>query len=261
MPNAITFIGAGNVATHLARAFTEAGSCVSVVYSRTLASATAVAEAVGAKAVTQLDDVPATPIYIYCLKDDVLPAIAEVLATKFPESLHIHTSGSTGLDVFPTAAQRCGVVYPLQTFSKRRPLDMKRVPCFVEGRTAESLKEVRALAETISDDVTELSSDARRAMHLAAVFACNFTNHCYALAADVLQEAGVPFEKLLPLIDETAAKVHSLTPREAQTGPAVRYDRRIIDRHLAMLASTPLRHDIYQKLSESIHGHTVAFCG
>lgn len=247
-------IGAGNVATHLASALKQAGYEIAAVYSRTMAAAQTLADAIDADATTSLDSLPDTPIYIYCLKDDALPAVISRVITLHPQSLHIHTSGSTGLEVFACISQRCGVLYPLQTFSKQRPVDFKHVPCFVEGRTAEAQQEIKALAESISSDVTVLDTEGRRALHLAAVWACNFVNRCYAIAADVLQEgAGVPLAKLLPLIDETAAKVHQLSPREAQTGPTVRYDRRIIDKHLAMLAATPLRQEIYRNLSEDIH--------
>ena len=108
------------------------------------------------------------------------------------------------------------------------------------------------MAGQISDTVIPLDSDRRRLLHLAAVFACNFVNHCYAEASLLAAQAGIPFHVLLPLIDETAAKVHELTPQEAQTGPAVRYDRGVMQRQEALLAD-PVCQTVYRALSARIH--------
>jgi predicted short-subunit dehydrogenase-like oxidoreductase (DUF2520 family) len=123
----------------------------------------------------------------------------------------------------------------------------------VEGNDDLSLQAATALASSVSDNVRELNSDDRRFLHLAAVFACNFPNHCYALAADILERHGVSFDVLLPLIDETARKVHSLHPRQAQTGPAVRYDENVINAQLQLLADEPLKQQVYDLMSKSIH--------
>lgn len=250
----ITIVGAGNVATHLALALRQKNYTISAIYSRTAASAQTLAKTIGAIATTNLDQLPDTPIYIYCLKDDALPTVVSQVTSLHSQSLHLHTSGSIGLEIFPNACKRCGVLYPLQTFSKQRPVDFAHIPCFVEGRDVQSQQEIKALAKSISSDVNILNSEGRRALHLAAVFACNFVNRCYAIGEYVLREkAGVAFEKLLPLIDETATKVHHLSPREAQTGPAIRYDRRVIEAHLGMLAFKPLWQALYRNLTDDIH--------
>lgn len=250
----ITLLGAGRVATHLAQALHESGQTIQQVFSRTAASAEKVAAAVGARAVTDRQSVAETPTYIYCLKDDVLPEMAAHLAARYPHSLHIHTSGSTPLHIFPSEASHYGVLYPLQTFSRERAVDFYAIPCFVEASDEESLQRITLLAQQISHRVQAMDSERRRVLHLAAVFACNFVNHCYDIAATLLQEkAGLPFDTLLPLIDETAQKVHRLSPREAQTGPAVRYDQRIMEAHHALLADDALRRELYRALSDSIH--------
>ena len=122
----------------------------------------------------------------------------------------------------------------MQTFSKSKEVDFNEIPCFVEASDEYAMSVIRQLA-TVSRRVSPMNSADRRYLHLAAVFACNFANHCYALAAEVLGQRGIPFDVMLPIIDETACKVHQLTPREAQTGPAVRYDRNVIDAQAAMI--------------------------
>ena len=155
------------------------------------------------------------------------------------------------MSVFGTLRHH-GVIYPLQTFSKERRVDFSRVPLFIEANNALALHVARLTAERVSDNVRELDSERRRYLHLAAVFACNFANHCYELASEVLATHGLPFDALLPLIEETASKVQSMHPREAQTGPAVRYDEAVISRHLDMLSGEPRLHDIYQLMSRSV---------
>jgi predicted short-subunit dehydrogenase-like oxidoreductase (DUF2520 family) len=141
----------------------------------------------------------------------------------------------------------------MQTFSKRREVDFSEVPFFVEADGEETLQELKELAGRLSPNVREATSEQRRSLHLAAVFACNFTNHMYALCDRLLQKHGLPFEVMLPLIDETARKVHELKPHEAQTGPAVRYDENVIGKHLSLLADDPECQELYEKISKSIY--------
>ena len=149
-----------------------------------------------------------------------------------------------------------GVIYPMQTFSKERPVDFSQIPVFIEANTPAALSVARSLAQSVSTRVTELSSDQRRYLHLSAVFACNFANHCYALAAQILEQHGLSFDVMLPLIDETAAKVHTMHPADAQTGPAVRFDENVINAHLQLLDVQPRLQEVYSLLSCSIHQTT-----
>lgn len=255
MPD-IVLIGAGRVAGHLAQALVREGMPPVAICARTQASARRLADSLG-PSVVALDDtarLPHADLYIYAIKDDALPVLAATVGNRFPEACHIHTSGSTPVSVFPAVCTCCGVLYPMQTFSAGRPIDFRRVPLFVEGRNTRSAQMVDRLARRLSDYVQPLDSQRRRALHLAAVFACNFVNHCYALAAQVVeQQAGVDWQTLLPLVDETAAKVHQMPPAEAQTGPAVRMDQRIIGAHLDMLANDHDMAEIYRLMSRSIH--------
>lgn len=248
-------IGAGRVAWHLSQAMMSAGYEPLCVFSRTLANAAALAERLKCPAVDDLERVPrVADAIVIAIKDDAIAEVASRLCPSRSGSLFIHTAGSVSIDVFAGVAKRYGVVYPMQSFSKERKLDFKKIPIFVEGNDERSQSAVRSIAESISGvSVINLGSADRKRMHLAAVFASNFTNHCYARAASLLRGAGVPFSALLPLIDETCAKVHEMSPRDAQTGPAVRYDKRVMAAHESMLTGDAL--EIYRCMSRSIH-HT-----
>lgn len=249
----ISFVGSGNVATHLARAFHAAGHEIAGIYSRSQAMAEMLARQVGAASVTDIRHLPASDVYIFAVKDSVLPSLAEQFGGIEGDSLLVHTAGSMPLSVFGRKVRRCAVLYPLQTFSKARAVDMRTVPCFVEGNNEESLHLVTDLARSISEHVEKLDGDKRRYLHLSAVFACNFVNHCYAIAADILEQQGLDARVLQPLMAETAEKVKDMTPREAQTGPAVRFDQKVMSAHEKMLDGNASRAAIYKLMSSSIH--------
>lgn len=252
----IALIGRGRLATNLLPALQQAGHDVTSVNSRTL------------------EELPQqADVYIISVKDS---ALREVIAhaTKGRENqFFVHTAGSMSVDVFEGYCSRYGVFYPMQTFSKERQVSFREIPIFIEAggsdraavdgktadhttsadATADTLGVLRVLADSVSQKVYELSTADRKYLHLAAVFACNFANHCYALAADVLAKKGLPFDVMLPLIDETARKVHEMHPQDAQTGPAVRYDENVISMQSDLLADEPVLQDIYRLLSKSIH--------
>ena len=173
---------------------------------------------------------------------------------QMERSIHdTRIAGSIPMSMFRGMALHYGVLYPMQTFSKQREVDFLKIPCFVEANDEFALRQIGDLAHQVSQRVYQLSSEDRRYLHLSAVFACNFVNHCYAISQDILQERGIPFDVMLPLIDETAAKVHELSPMDAQTGPAVRYDTNVIRAQGALLKANPIVKDIYDRMSMSIH--------
>ena len=155
--------------------------------------------------------------------------------------------------VFQGMARHYGVFYPMQTFSRQKRVSFEEIPCFIEGSGEEETDAIEALASQLSHRVYRLSSEARKYLHLSAVFACNFVNHCYAISAELLEKHGIPFDVMLPLIDETAAKVHQMLPKDAQTGPAVRYDENVIRAQSQLLKNNPLVKDIYDRMSMNIH--------
>lgn len=251
----IVFIGAGNLATNLAKALYHKGFRIVQVYSRTEESARALAEEVEADFTTNLEEVnPSARLYIVSLKDsafsELLPAI---VAGKRKDALMVHTAGSLPMSVWEGHVNNYGVFYPMQTFSKQREVEFDNIPFFIEASAPVNAELLKAIAGTLSERVYEADSEQRKSLHLAAVFTCNFTNHMYALAAKLLEKYGLPFDIMLPLIDETARKVHELAPKEAQTGPAIRYDENVIGNHLDMLADTPDIQKLYKLISRSIY--------
>lgn len=250
----IILIGSGNLATQLGRSLLAAGHDILQVYSRTLESANALATLAGGAPTNDLGKVrDDADLYIISVKDSVLPDLIPLLCKGRESKVFVHTAGSMPLGVFQGMAIHYGVLYPMQTFSKERGVDFSEIPCFVEGNDSFALGCVKQVAHSVSRHVYEMESEERKYLHLAAVFACNFVNHCYSVSADILRRCNIPFDVMLPLIDETARKVHELTPVKAQTGPAVRYDENVIRMQSALLKPNPFLKDIYERMSMSIH--------
>jgi len=252
----IVFIGSGNLATQLALTFFENNYPVLQVYSRTEKSAAELAGKIGCAFTTDITELNTeADIYICALKDSALQEV--LVQADFHNKLLVHTAGSIPMDILSTYTSNYGVFYPLQTLSKNKRVDFSKIPVFVEGNNQKNLSILKLLAENISNVVYEATSEQRKKLHLAAVFACNFTNHLYAIAAEIIKENGdFPMDVLLPLIDETAEKVHTLSPIEAQTGPAVRYDKNVIDKHLGMLSSDKDVQQIYELMSKHIYKYS-----
>jgi predicted short-subunit dehydrogenase-like oxidoreductase (DUF2520 family) len=247
----VVFVGAGNVAAHLATGLYKRSFDIVQVYSRTMASASALAREVQAVPITEIASIDrSADLYIFSLKDSVLK---EIIAQILPnDGLWVHTAGSVPMDIFSKYTPGYGVLYPFQTFSKGREVDWPEIPVFIEASAPKHLNTLRNIAGQLSGKVIELSSQDRKYVHLTGVFACNFTNHMYALSKQFLNRVNLPFEISLPLIDETALKVHELTPEAAQTGPAIRYDKNIINKHLDLIEDEDIR-QIYKLISENIH--------
>ena len=249
----IVIIGSGNLATHLSLALKTAGETLTQVYSPTRQHAQELAAKLSCSSCDHIDEIDKNAdLYILSIKDDALSNLAATICHDRPEAVFIHTAGSVPMDIFKPYARRYGVLYPMQTFSKHRQVDFRPIPCFIEGSDEQTLLQIRALAERISDKVVEADSTKRRQLHLAAVLACNLTNHCYRLAERVLQEAQIDWQLFLPLIDETAKKVSEMSPKEAQTGPMVRYDVNVMNRQIELLPDERTR-QIYRLMAESIH--------
>ena len=257
----ITIIGSGNVATHLAAAFKNAGHRIVQVYSRDLQNAALLAYHVGAEAMDDLEQItPDTDLFVISVKDDAIESVAKAL-TKF-EKLIIHTSGATDLHILLNLTHNAGVFYPLQTLSKNKEVDFLTVPLCIEGADENITKQLIELAQTISNNVYRVNSAQRKVLHLAAVFACNFPNYLYNIAQQLLAEHDMGFEMLRPLILETAQKVQTHLPGEVQTGPAIRNDENTMAAHVQMLNNEPDLKTIYSLLSQEIikkniagHGH------
>ncbi|MCM1517501.1 MAG: F420-dependent NADP oxidoreductase [Pseudoflavonifractor sp.] len=245
----IVMIGSGNVASHLARSLDNVGSVVQVM-SRDITHASRLASTLrDAVAVDSADAVTSdADLYVIAVSDDAISPLTNALDCS--RGLWVHTSGSVPMTVFEGKAHRYGVLYPLQTFSRDVAVDMSQVPFFVEGHDDDTAREIHDIAGMMSRTVYYADSELRRRLHVAAVFACNFTCQLWAEADGLLHDAGLPFSTLLPLIGATFDKVKTVSPREAMTGPARRGDRRIVETHKKMLDGE--RRDIYAMLSERI---------
>ena len=254
----VAVIGAGRVAWHLTPALQMSGAEVVEVWSRSRSAAEALSRRVGCRFTWGALDVVTceADLYVIAVKDTALPDIVRQLHRGRERALFAHTAGSMPLSLFADADHvRGGVFYPMQTFSKEREVDFSRVHFFIEASQADDAELLTDLACSLTGDdafVHPSTSASRRQLHLAAVFACNFVNHCCTLADDVLSDAGLDFSVLLPLVDETVAKLHELPPVEAQTGPAVRRDENVMGLHRAMLVDKPALQELYSLLSQSI---------
>ena len=248
----VIMIGAGNVATQMALRLKEKGYAPLQVWSRTEESAKMLAEQTGSEPVTDFEDIRTdADVYIISVKDDALQDVAEKLGRKPRRGIVIHTAGSMAMDILEKSCRHYGVIYPMQTFTKAKSVDFGRIPCFIEASDAEALKTIKELAGILSDHVYEMSSEERQWLHVAAVFACNFANCCFGMADDILRRHGLDFGVMLPLVEETVSKLHTLKPADAQTGPARRKDMNVINKHIGMLENTAEK-DVYRMISELI---------
>jgi len=248
----IVLIGSGNLATNLGVALKNAGHQIVQVYSRTMEHAHELAIRLGAVPTHQIEQVSdKADVYILSLKDSVLRNILPTLCKGKSDKIFLHTAGSLPMDVFAGFAVHYGVFYPMQTFSKERLVDFKAIPCFIEACDAPTKDLLQALSRSITTKVYPLSSADRQYLHLAAVFSCNFVNHLFARAKEISDSQDIPFEYFLPLIEETVDKIHSINPKDAQTGPARRNDQKILQMHETLLENDEQR-EIYKIMNQSI---------
>lgn len=249
----IVLLGAGRVAQHLGPALAAAGYAVRHVWSRTAASASALAQQLpGATSGTSLANMPPADLYLLALPD---AAVAEVAATaRFAAGAVVaHTAGALPLAVLSGLPQvRAGVLYPLQTFSPGRSIDWRTVPLCLEAADAATYAQLEELARRLSHEVRPVDSAQRLRLHVAAVFACNFTNHLLGIGHAVATEAGLSFALLHPLIHETVSKALAAPPFTVQTGPALRHDTPTLARHEQALAEHPGWQQLYKDLTISI---------
>ena len=251
----VVLLGAGRVASQLAPALHRAGHQVLSIWSRTANSADALAATVpGAQVVRSLHLTAHAPadVYLLAVPDAAIP---EILAqAQFPAgALVAHTSGTVPLSVFkPYPNLRGGVFYPLQTFSPGRTVDWQAVPLCVEGATPVVEAVLLALGETISGNVRRIGTPQRQAVHVAAVFACNFTNHLLGISETLLGREHLPLALLAPLLQETVEKALAYQPFTVQTGPAARHDTPTLNRHRSLLHAHPQWLEVYNVLTTSI---------
>lgn len=232
----ILFIGAGNMATALAVSFKNAGRSPVAVWSRTAESAAQLGCRVGCAHYCDIASLPAADIVIISVVDSAFDTVARAAVAHFPNALFLHTAGSIAMDALRTAgAKKYGVLYPMQTMNKQNIPTFDSVSIFVEGSDEYITLEIENLASLLGGKVIRATSEQRSFLHVAAIFACNFPNALYCMVAELLEQKDLPFDSMLPLIDEAARKVHNMSPLAAQTGPAKRGDTSVMEKHKAML--------------------------
>jgi predicted short-subunit dehydrogenase-like oxidoreductase (DUF2520 family) len=240
----VILLGSGNVATHLFQAFSKAnGVEVVQVFSRTISK-----DFPETLQTSDFSKITEADVYIICVLDSAISSVSSQLL--FENRLVVHTSGSSDLNLLDSKNNK-GVFYPLQTFTKNKAVDFSEIPICLETETDSDFKLLEKIAKSISKNVYVISSEQRKALHVSAVFVCNFTNHLYTIGNTICKENNIPFEILQPLIKETAEKIQSLSPSEAQTGPAVRNDKKTIEKHIDFLTNENQK-EIYKILTKSI---------
>ena len=248
----IILIGSGNLATHLGIAL-NAKHTILQVYSRSEASSKLLARKLSCRYTTDVKNISTeADCYIVALRDEAIRSFLQ----KFPSTNKIvaHTSGSVPLKIFGDRFKNSGVFYPVQTFSIKHPVDLKKVPVCIEAANDSTKKKLTSLAKSITASIHYMNSEQRKRIHLAAVFANNFSNHLFAIAENILAREKISFDLLRPLIFETAMKVQRYSPLEVQTGPAKRGDIAVMEEHLKLLSGKKEFTDIYKRISESISG-------
>lgn len=249
----IAFIGSGNVATHLAKAFSKKGITIQQIYSQTCDNSEVLAWQANSIYICDLDELNLdVDLLIFAVKDEVIKTLSHFILQKKPDIKMVHTSGSVGLDVFENATNT-GILYPLQSFSKTKKIDISEVPFLITSNNKSFKEEIKELAKLLSRKVYEYTDEQRKHLHIAAVFVNNFSNHLFAVAQEYCEKHQLDYQLLMPLIHETIHKIDTISPKDAQTGPARRKDMEIADKHLQSLKKEDEHlYRIYSLLTESI---------
>jgi predicted short-subunit dehydrogenase-like oxidoreductase (DUF2520 family) len=245
----LSIIGSGNVAWHLAHRLHDCGITIKAIVSRNFDKGKPLAESVRAEFVDNFKQIPKSDIYLLSVKDDAYTSLVSYLPPS--NSIYLHTSGSMEMDILKRLSPNYGVLYPFQTFTKGKELDFNQVPLCLEASNLYTKGILSQLSSIISPVHNWLDSAQRSYLQLSGVFASNFPNALFVIVKQILEKQQMDFSMAIPLIKETVAKLDSLFPEEAQTGPAARNDKKIMEKHLEMLSGTDYR-NIYQLLSEVI---------
>jgi predicted short-subunit dehydrogenase-like oxidoreductase (DUF2520 family) len=246
----ISILGAGNVATNLALAFKKAGHTIVEIYNRSDDAGQELARTVAASFTSDIQRLQDADIYIIAVKDDAIEERAGQLRVN--NRIVAHTSGTKTIRLLAGSSSAFGIFYPLQTMKKSSKVDFRNVPLLIEGNNEYTANALSELARSISQNVHLVDEEQRQWIHVAAVFANNFTNHLFAQSEKILVSHGLSFEILKPLILSFVQNLQTHSPAELQTGPAIRGDRNTIDQHLHLLSNDQHLRSIYETLTNSI---------
>jgi len=247
----ILLIGSGNIATHLALNIDIEKYHIVQIFGRSKVNTKSLAKKINSDWTIDPKKIKKADITIIAINDD---SIKNIL-TALPNNATVHTSGSTSIDVFKGHFEDYGVLYPLQTFNKDVDLNLKTVPFFIEANNQKFEKDLNELSNSFSKNTHLLDSFKRKQLHIAAVFACNFSNHMLAIAKNLVEKENINYSLLLPLIKQTLSKIENLNPNDTQTGPAIRNDKLIVNEHINSIREDNLK-EIYSLISQNIiKGH------
>jgi predicted short-subunit dehydrogenase-like oxidoreductase (DUF2520 family) len=247
----IAIAGSGNIAWHLAKGLKLQGYLITGIWSRNYSNALALAEICGSAVCTNLAGLHENAdMIIIAVSDKAIDEVARSIG-KY-EGIVVHTAGSVPMDILKASCENYGVFYPLQTFTKGTPVDLGEVPLFIESSSVEVMQSVKQVAFSLSANVHEADSHQRMLVHVAAVFASNYSNLMYVIGNEILKNSDLPREVLHALITETARKAVTADPINMQTGPARRNDTITIEKHIETLASLPEYAELYRLLAKII---------
>ena len=240
----VVILGSGNVASQLIKAFLKIDTInLKQVYTRNQEDINTLKDSINTT--NDISLLKQADVTIIAVSDDAISSISSHIKNSFV----VHTSGSVDMKSLNNIGRK-GVFYPLQSFSKKKKVDFKNIPICLESETSEDLLKLEKLVSLLQSKSYILSSHQRKKIHVAAVFANNFSNHMYTIANEICEKYNIPFDILHPLIEETSNKIKNLTPEKAQTGPAKRNDAETIENHLNLLSEK--QQEIYLKITQSI---------
>lgn len=248
----VVLLGAGNVSTHLADQLKQSNVALVQIWSRTERSARTLAQRSNSHYCTDLANLQQdADAYILAVPDDAFPDVLPFLHLD-ADQLLIHTSGSTPLSALVSYSRRSGVFYPVQAFSPGLPVDFSKIPVCIEAGQPSDLESLRNFARLFTGKIYEIDSEKRKVVHLAAIFAGNFTNFLYHVSDELLKKIELPFDLVRPIIEETAHRVQTYDPGVLQTGPAHRKDMKVITDHLEWLSSMKKYQELYALITQCI---------
>lgn len=242
----IIIIGTGNVAYHLTKALIQNKIPVKQIFGRNEKALEMFSKEF--QIPSSHERLESAALYIIAVSDASVEEVSRYITQE--DCLVAHTSGSLPKEVLQGSYRKASF-YPLQTFSKTKDLDYSQIPFFIEAESETDFNLLEKLGRSISEKVMAANYEKRKYIHLTAVFSCNFVNHLFSIAKEMSDSQQIPFDFFLPLIDETVEKIHHLHPKEAQTGPAVRNDKRVLSLHEVLLADSEYL-ELYQMLNASI---------
>ncbi len=246
----ITIIGAGNVATHLSTGLHKAGLTIVEIYSPDSGKSATIAEKVSSKVCNDIEKLsPDSDLYLLCIPDRFITEVS--LKIPRTDGIVAHTSGITPINNIKSHKNK-GVFYPLQTFSANRKIALKNIPFCIEASSEYVYDELFRTASLLSSNVKKVETEQRQYLHLAAVFVNNFVNFMYSAGKEILNDKNLSYDILLPLIEETAKKIKTVSPDKAQTGPAKRNDITTMEMHKKMLGNKIELIELYDKISNLI---------